>query len=84
MRFHVSSTENPRAFPRKLKIAAATFSTIAGSASTAFSESLLGASTSLLNYFSSPFICVDDPEAVEFSLPQRTPAIAITIVEMAI
>lgn len=45
---------------------------IAGIASAAFSESLLGASTSLPSNFLKPFICGDDPEAAEVSLSRKT------------
>ena len=48
---YVCSATNATAFPRRLKIAPATLSAIAGYASTAFPASLLSASVNLSNNF---------------------------------
>ena len=79
---HVFSATNPTAWPRKLKIAPRTLSTIAGNASTPFPTSLLRASASLFNHFfkvpSSFGVDAESPP------PAKTLVIVSTIVVMGI
>ena len=66
----------PTAFPRKLKIAPTTFSTLAGNATTAFSASLLSAFVSLSNHFFKTSSSFGGEPPAPPSTPPKTTVIA--------